>query len=141
MVRAATARRSRASASPCLPSLALATANQALLSTKTRLGAGSSAAVCRAMFRHVGLAQMAIEVLAHVGREPLEHAAHLENRIIGSRSRQRTDGQSNGTRLRPPALTGPALEPGEIPFVQVHLDRPRHDVHAYRVMSSESNIS
>src|SRR5262245_2571806 len=141
MVPAATARRSSASASPWRPSLALATANQALLSTKTRLGTGSSAAVCRAMLRHVGLAQMAREVLAHVVGEPLEHAADLENRVVRGRSGQRAHGQSNGARLRPPALARPALESGEIPFVQVHLDRPRHDVHPYRIMSSASNIS
>src|SRR2546422_9190244 len=93
-IRPATAWRSSPSASACLPSLALATANQALLSTKTRLGAASSWLVRRPMLCHVGLAQVAIEVLAQVGRQTLQHAAQLEDRIGGRWPGQATDGKA-----------------------------------------------
>src|SRR5439155_9952812 len=123
----ATAAYSIRSASACLPSLALATANQALLSTKTRLGARSPAAVRRPMFRHVSLFQIVIEVLAQIGRETVEHAAQLEDGIVGRRPGERPDGEANGARFRPASFLNPALEAGEVGVVEVHLDGPSHD--------------
>ncbi len=83
------------------------------------------------MLRHVGLAQIAVETLAQVGREALEHATELEDRVVCDGPGQRSDGEANRPRFRPAPLARPALEAGKVGVLEVHLDGPSHDPTDY----------
>ncbi|HXJ35660.1 MAG TPA: hypothetical protein VMS22_16630 [Candidatus Eisenbacteria bacterium] len=93
------------------------------------------------MFRHVCLAQISIEVLAHIGRQTVEHAAQLEDGVLGRPAGQRADGKTDCARFRQPTLARPCLESIEIGLVEVHLQRPPHDVILYTIMMIVSTFS
>src|SRR5438128_700663 len=79
-IRRATAARSIRSACGCRSSLALAAANQALLSTNARPLVLSARGILRCTFGDVGFVQVAIEILGYVRRQAVQHADQPEDR-------------------------------------------------------------
>src|SRR5439155_22231823 len=97
--RRAAARRNIASASPWRRSRALSRAIQALLSTNSRSGAPRPTPGSDRFFRNERLLEVAVELLAAVGREGVGHRARGQEGLLVTRPRsaEHTSGlQSRG---------------------------------------------
>jgi hypothetical protein len=123
----AVAARNIESASAWCWSRALTSAIQAPLSTNSRTGPAAPRAVWRGLLGNERLRQVAVELLAAVGREPVDHTAGGEQRILAARPRERANGGANRLRFRPPAIPGPRLQALELRLVEVDLEWSAHD--------------
>src|SRR6266566_2745173 len=121
-------RKSRSASAWCW-SRRLRSAIQAPLSTNSRAGPAARAIRCPRLGNE-RFVEIAVEVLAQIGGQPVDVAAELEQRVLGRPARERSDGGADGLRLGPSAFPGPCLEALEVTLVEVNLQRPHHDSNA-----------
>lgn len=105
---------------------------QALLSTNSLAGAAPARPVRCPQLGNECLVEVAIEVPAQVVGKAIDVATELEQGIAGRAADERSNGNPDRVRLRPPALASPGVELLQIPLVEIYLQRPRHKQHATR---------
>src|SRR5262249_29532352 len=141
--RCVSASRKRRSASAWCWSRWLRSAIHAPLSTNSRAGAATRAIRCR-WLGNERLIEIAVEARAEVGGETIDVDTQLEQRVLGGRTRQCPDGDTDRLRLRPAAFLSPRFEPLEVALIQVDLQgssRTRHDHQLYIIMIETSMAS
>ena len=84
---------------------------------------------------------MAVQLLAGVRRQAVDHAAGRQQGIIVTRSGERAHGGAHGLRLGPSALPRPLLEPLQIGLIEVDLQGSGHEQNVYIIMISMSRAS
>src|SRR5688572_7491452 len=111
------------------------------LSTKSLPGTPLSCPVAGTLFGNEGLREIPVEVLARVGRKPVDHPTGAQQRILVRGTSQGADREADRLGLRPAALARPRLEPGQIRLFQVNLQRALHDPAVYAPMRYPSTSS